>query len=204
MIPTQLDLPSGLVIEAIPEKLNGLFSRWYEIYDAVHVARDSVLRPEEIALCIMMNSRMSGNTGLAVWEHRAAIEAALPHIPPEADLAAADVPWDGIQALLDPFQDIPRAKLGIATKILHKKRPGLIPMLDTLLQGYYRGRLGKARTSTLGGYGVNLMKLFREDLLAVLPEMTALCKIAAEQQKPVTPVRMLDHMVWSALVERQP
>jgi len=105
--------------------------------------------------------------------------------------------------LLNPRRSVRRAKLGIATKILHKKRPGLIPMLDTLLVGHYRRRLS-TRAETLGGYGVNLMKLFREDLCAVLREVTALCEIAAERGRPVTPVRMLDHMVWSALVERQP
>ena len=65
MIPTQLSLPSGLVVEDVRTKLAGLFSRWYDLYDAVPVPHDNVLRPEEIALCIMMNSRMSGNTGLA-------------------------------------------------------------------------------------------------------------------------------------------
>ena len=48
------------------------------------------------------------------------------------------------------------------------------------------------------------MKLFREDLLAVHSEVAALCSIAVERHKPVTPVRMLDQMVWSALVEREP
>jgi hypothetical protein len=203
MIPAHLSLPSGLAIEDVQSKLDGLFSRWYDLYDAVYVRRDDTLRPEEIALCIMMNSRMSGNTGLAVWQCREAIESGLQRIPPRADLAAAEVPWDGIQALLDPFQFIPRAKLGIATKVLHKKRPGLIPMLDTLLQGHYHRHLGRTRAKTLGGYAVNLMGLFREDLLAVLPEVSALCSIAAERQKPVTPVRMLDHMVWSVLMEKQ-
>jgi hypothetical protein len=200
-MPTQLNLPSGLLIEDVQTKLHGLSSRWYDLYDAVPVPRDSVLRPEGIALCIMMNSRMSGNTGLTVWERRAGIEAALQQIPPDADLTADNVPWYSIQALLDPFQSIPRAKLGIATKILHKKRPGLIPMLDTLLQGHYHRRL-TTRAGTLGGYGVNLMKLFREDLLAVLPEVSALCEVAAGQRKPITPVRMLDHLVWSQLAER--
>ena len=203
MIPTHLDLPSGIMIEGVQTKMDGLFSRWYDLYDAVPVPRDSILRSEEIALCIMMNSRMSGNTGLAAWERREDIEQGLRLIPADADLASVDVPWEGVQALFDPFQSIPRAKLGIATKILHKKRPGLIPMLDTLLQGHYRRR-PTIRAKTLGGSAVNLMKLFREDLLTVLPEVTALCNIAAERQKPVTPVRMLDHMVWSALMERQP
>jgi len=200
VIPEKLTLPSGLLIEDLQAKLDGLFSRWYELYDAVPVPRDDTLRPEEIALCIMMNSRMSGNTGLAVWERRAAIEAALQRIPPDADLAGEDVPWQTVQELLDPFQTIRRAKLGIATKILHKKRPGLIPMLDMLLQGHYRRRL-TTRAKTLGGYGVSLIKLLREDLLAELPAVTALCEVAARQQKPVTPVRMLDHLVWSQLAE---
>lgn len=75
MIPKQLSLPSGLVVENVEATLEGLFSRWYDIYDAVPVPRDDTLRPEEIALCIMMNSRMSGNTGLAMWERREDIEA---------------------------------------------------------------------------------------------------------------------------------
>ncbi len=203
MTLAQLDLPSGLAVEDVHSKLEGLFSRWYDLYDAVPVPPDSTLRSEEIALCIMMNSRMSGNTGLAVWERREDIERGLRLIPSDADLAAEAVPWEGVQALLDPFQSIPRAKLGVATKILHKKRPGLIPMLDTLLQAHYRRRL-TVRAATLGGYGVNLMKLFREDLLAVITEVSALCSIASERQKPVSPLRMLDHMVWSALVEKQP
>jgi hypothetical protein len=200
MTPTRLTLPSELVIVDLQAKLAGLLSRWYDLYDAVPVLRDDVLRSEEIALCVMMNSRMSGNTGLEVWKRREDIEAGLRRIPPDADLAAAKVPWEGVQALLDPFQTIPRAKLGIATKILHKKRPALLPMLDTVLSGHYHRRL-TTRASTLGGYGVNLMKLFREDLLASLPEVTDLCRIAEQQGKPVTPVRILDHLVWSQLTE---
>jgi hypothetical protein len=197
-----LQLQTGLPIEGIPEKLAGLMSRWYEVYDAVCVAQDNVLRPEEIALSIMMNSRISGNTGYAVWCHREGIEEWLARIPPTADLAAADVPWEALQGVFDVFQHIPRAKVGVATEILHKKRPHLLPMLDTRVAGYYHGKL-TGSAPTLGGYAVNLLKLFRGDLLAALPELRALCEEVERQGRPVSPVRMLDHLIWSQVSEQE-
>jgi len=193
-----LRLPSGLTIEDMPAKLVGLMSRWYEVYDAVNVAQDNILRPEEIALSIMMNSRISGNTGLEVWRQRAAIQAHLARLPSSADLAADDVPWEALRELFDVFDATPRARLGVATKILHKKRPRLIPMLDSRLVSYYHPRL-PTRSPTLGGHAVNLMKLFRDDLIAALPELWRLCAEVEQAGCPVTPVRMLDHLVWSQI-----
>jgi hypothetical protein len=77
VIPIALNLPSGLGIEDGQTKLHGIFSRWHDLHGAMPVPRDNVLRPEDMVLCTMMNSRMSGKTAVLIREHREAIKNVL-------------------------------------------------------------------------------------------------------------------------------
>src|SRR5713226_3470985 len=135
-------LVSGLNIRNPEQLLEELAQRWYPVYDGVRVVEDNQLRPEEIALSIMLNSQISGNTGALIWGNRLGVERQLAGIPPDLDLI--DVPSTGeipgasaINAAFDHLCALHRVKLGVAAKILHKKRPALIPIIDSRVYDYY-------------------------------------------------------------------
>jgi hypothetical protein len=86
------------------------------------------LVPDDLAVTILINSRATGRAFKSVQDHGAEVDlAALPDRPLEetgteerdavADVIARVANWAGFGA-------------SIATKVLHKKRPALIPILD--------------------------------------------------------------------------
>src|SRR6516162_7411236 len=87
-------LSSGLEIND-PLKLLMAFARVvYPMYDGVPVLQDNELCVPDIALSIMLNSRISGNTGAEIWKIREAVGQGLARIPTDVDLL--DVPKDGL------------------------------------------------------------------------------------------------------------
>ena len=87
-----LMLPGAGTISSPLRLLHAFLEREYECYDAIPVAQDSVLRPEDIAISILVNSQISGNTARAIWEARALVEEHLRGIPPDTELAVDGKP----------------------------------------------------------------------------------------------------------------
>ena len=83
-------------------------------------------------------ARISAAEIAAILERRRAIERALRAIAPDASLAGAtsSVPWQPLRQLFDAFADIRGVGFSKMTKALHRKRPALIPMLDSVVQKY--------------------------------------------------------------------
>jgi len=86
------------------------------------------LVPEDLAVTILINSRVAGTAFKAVQDRGDALDlAGLPAVPLQetndpdrqavADLVATVASWPGFAA-------------SVATKVLHKKRPDLIPILE--------------------------------------------------------------------------
>jgi hypothetical protein len=105
------------------------------------------LMPEDLAVTILINSRVKGTAFKSVQDKGAGLPlAALPAIALEetspaqrdqvADLVAEMVSWDGFAA-------------SVATKILHKKRPRVIPILDNeaIFGAYMNPRWPEQRAS---------------------------------------------------------
>jgi hypothetical protein len=171
-------LRSGLRIQNPLQELRDLAHRWYPLYDGVVVERDNALRPIEIALSVMLNSQISGNTAALIWEHRGEIELQLAQIPANLDLIETPdggrIP--GIDAIVMAFERmcaLKRVKLGIASKILHKKRPALIPIIDSRVYSYYHARVIHRwrRGISWGDQVATLVGLFHRDMLSVESEL---------------------------------
>src|SRR6059058_2756749 len=83
-------------------------------------------------------ARISAAEIAAILERRRAIERALRAIAPHDSLAGApnSVPWLPLRQLFDAFADIRGVGFSKMTKALHRKRPALIPMLDSVVQKY--------------------------------------------------------------------
>jgi hypothetical protein len=86
------------------------------------------LVPEDLAVTILINSRVAGTAFKALQDH--GHEAALEALP---SCALEDADAGQRQAVCDVICTVvawPGFAASVATKVLHKKRPALIPILD--------------------------------------------------------------------------
>lgn len=174
---------TGFEVENPRELLFGFVRDWYPMYDGVEVPQDNELRITEIALSTMLNSRISGNTGADIWrQSRKDVVEALVDIRAGVDLL--DEPGgnsirdeSGISRAITAMCNVRRCKLAVATKILHKKRPGLIPILDSNVESHYHPNWGTARYR----YGVTGHPAIREaPRLEVFPRVLADSRLAED------------------------
>jgi len=141
-------------------------------------------------------ARISAAQIAAILERRLRIEGALRSISPEASLANADIPWRSLTRLFDAFADISGIGFAKMTKALHPKRRALIPMLDSVVQAYLaaddpKGSFGERATS--------LVESYKHDLDRNLTPLRRVQRdLANRGYRPLTEVRILDLLVWSA------
>ena len=83
-------------------------------------------------------ARISSAQIAEILERRPAIQGALEAIAPGASLAGPgrSVPWGPLRGLFDAFAGIRGVGFSKMTKALHRKRPALVPMLDSVVQRY--------------------------------------------------------------------
>jgi hypothetical protein len=206
----------------ISSVINKYFENTYgsEAYCGWEVAQDSILKPSDIFVSCSLSGRPYPFDG-AYWEifnngKKVEIEKALKRIPKQEHITTANLSLNAlggkIQNLLRIMTEIPGIQLPIATKILHKKRPNLIPILDSQVLKHYGWKYnrlyimkeGKDREDTTLG----LIDLIKQDVKAnenILREGAK--KIAKKLQlsrnikKALTPLRILDIIIWCGMVD---
>ena len=141
-------------------------------------------------------ARISAAQIAAILQRRGRIERALRSIAPDTSLADDSVPWRSLTRLFDAFADISGIGFSKMTKALHPKRPALIPMLDSVVQAYLAADEPKA---SFGERATSLVESYKHDLDR---NLTALRRVqgdlASRGYRPLTEVRILDLLVWSA------
>jgi hypothetical protein len=145
-------------------------------------------------------ARISAKEIAAILERRGEIERALREIDPAASLADAtrSIPWIPLTRLFDAFAEIRGVGFSKMTKALHKKRPALVPMLDSVVQAYLTTEGPMTRSSgTFGERAAALVRSYKRDLdrnRAVLHELQ---RELASREYRLTEVRILDLLIWS-------
>ena len=143
-------------------------------------------------------ARISAAEIAAVLERRREIERALRAIPPQASLAGAarSVPWTALGELFDAFRDVRGVGFSKMTKALHPKRPGLIPMLDSVVQSYLKDDDPGAQAA-FGVRALALVRGYKRDIDRNRATLRALRRDLAARGYRVTEVRLLDLLIWS-------
>jgi hypothetical protein len=92
----------------------------------------------------------------------------------------------------------------VATKVLHRKRPALIPILDNVVLAHYLGRLPPATQdkSRAARVAVDVLAKFRGDLVAVRSEVDLVVTSLAAAGFLLSPVRVLEILLWTEVEER--
>ncbi|MGH2716013.1 MAG: DUF6308 family protein [Thermoleophilaceae bacterium] len=176
----------------------------YAYYDAIPSSDPDVIEPLDVLVTVAMNSFV--NTAVKVrLVHQgmaANCEPLLGTIPEHADLVDLEHWRTPLRELLHAAVQAPRVLIPVATKVVHRKRRLLIPMLDSVVLRHYlsapefkaplAGTENKARAADVA---MEALRLFRDDLLARRNEIDALRKRLAREGFALTPVRILEVLV---------
>jgi hypothetical protein len=177
--------------------LSFLEAHWH--LDASDPSASTSFGESDLRLANRSGARISAPQIAAILERRPAIERALRAIAPDASLAAAAnaVPWLPLRQLFDAFADIRGVGLSKMTKALHRKRPALIPMLDSVVQKYLEDDDPGAHAA-FGERALALVRGYKRDLDHNRAAVRALRQELASRGYRITEVRILDLLIWSA------
>jgi hypothetical protein len=121
------------------------------------------------------------------------------------DLVSADeTALVGVGRLLEAAVQVPWVLVPVACKVLHRKRPRLIPMLDNVVLGHYQHALSEPWLAAASqdkrraaAAGMRVLVAFRDDLRAVAEPLGLVIDALAQEGCPLTPVRALEVLVWT-------
>jgi hypothetical protein len=134
------------------------------------------------------------------------LQRGLDALPPFDLVEADEETCDLVAALYDPLDDPSVAdrdvRGSLLAKVLHRKRPGLIPLFDSKVQMYYQHEScvppAPKDGRTVRQYMGLLVRAMRQDLRDNADEFAALARLVPEDGPPLTPLRVLDIVVWTS------
>jgi len=191
----EIDDPLGLALG---------FAEVYSNYDTADHSGPRSFDESDLRLANRGGARISAAEISAILERRAQIERALRQIGPDVSLmeASAAIPWIPLTRLFDGFADIRGVGFSKMTKALHRKRPALIPMLDSIVQGYlvtYGAET--AADDSFGERGIALVRSYKRDLDRNAQALRRIKRGLSSRGLRLSEVRILDIVIWSAFAQ---
>jgi Family of unknown function (DUF6308) len=174
-------------------------------FDVNDPARPTSFGEPDLRLANRGGARISAAQIAEILQRRRPIERALRDIPPGASLAgeADSVPWLPLRQLFDAFADIRGVGMSKMTKALYPKRPGLIPMLDSMVQAYLRDEDPGAQVP-FAERALSLVRGYRHDLDRNKAAVQAVRQDLTRRGYGLTEVRILDLLILSAQAAARP
>jgi hypothetical protein len=99
--------------------------------------------------------------------------------------------------LFDVFAGIRGVGFSKMTKALHKKRPALIPMLDSVVQTYLGDDPATDSSGSFGERAAALVRSYKRDLDRNRSVLREIQQELASRTYRLTEVRILDILIWS-------
>jgi hypothetical protein len=190
----EIDDPLGAVLGFVE-------AQW--AFDVSEVSGAMSFGEGDLRLANRGGARISAAEIAAILGRRREIERALRAIAPDVSLAgaASSVPWVPLKQLFDAFADIRGVGFSKTTKSLHRKRPALIPMLDSVVQTYLADDdLG--REASFGERALGLVRSYKGDLDRNRAALRAVRRELASRGYRLSEVRILDFLIWSVEAAR--
>jgi hypothetical protein len=180
------------------------FLEAYSSYEAEEASGPGSFDESDLRLANRSGARISAAEIAAILERREEIERALREIHPDSSLATgtSSIAWVPLTRLFDAFADIRGIGFSKMTKALHKKRPALIPMLDSVVQEYLTSDDPKAAASgSFGERATALVRSYKRDLDRNRSALHQIQRELASRDHRLTEVRILDLLIWSVSVD---
>jgi hypothetical protein len=172
----------------------------YPSYEACGSSGAASFDERDLRVANRGGARISAAEIAAILERRGEIERALRRIHPDASLADAtsSIPWIPLTLLFNAFADIRGVGFSKMTKALHRKRPALIPMLDSVVQTYLtRDDPGMRSAGSFGERATALVRGYKRDLDRNRTVLHEIQQELASRSYRLTEVRILDLLIWS-------
>jgi hypothetical protein len=189
-----ITLRGGVEVEN-PVELALEFLAAYSSYEASDSSGPASFDESDLRLANRGGARISAAEIAAILERRAEIERALRKIHPDASLADAtsSIPWIALTRLFDAFADIRGIGFSKMTKALHRKRPALIPILDSVVQAYLAADdPGRHSLGSFGERATALVRSYKRDLDRNRSALHEIQHELASRTDRLTGVRILD------------
>jgi hypothetical protein len=190
-------LRSGVVIEDPLGVVLG-FLMAYRL-DTGGPSRPESFGEPDLRLANRDGARISAAEIAAILERHRAIERALQAIAPDASLAgtADSVPWLPLGQLFGAFAGIRGVGMSKMTKALYRKRPALIPILDSIVQKYLQDDDLGAQ-APFAERALGFVRGYQRDLDSNRAAVRAARQELAGRGYVLTEVRILDLLILSA------
>jgi hypothetical protein len=173
----------------------------YLNYDRAPVAMDATLTESDVRVANRFAARMSPAIVAGIMTRRGAVEAALRRIPPEASLSEDDVaiPWAALGELVAAFDGLSGVGLGRITKVLHRKRPALIPILDSVVVRFLASVEGEPLPRRLlpADRAIALTRTYKREMDRNREALASLRAAMAAEGFDLTECRLFDIFAWS-------
>jgi len=200
-----LTLPSGRITNP-HERLLSFCQAEYAYYDAIPSVDAHRIQPLDVLVTVAMNSFVNDAAKVrGVHQGMAAnVDHLLHTLPEDANLVDLERWREPLRELLHAAIQVRGVLIPVATKVLHRKRPSLIPMLDNVVLGYYlntdahRVLLPRAQDKAKAtDVAMTALDLFRADLVRGGDAIDALRASLEGEGFTLSPVRILELMVWT-------
>lgn len=203
----ELRFPSGLVVDDPLGRLLRFCQVEYEYYDAVPQGDPNRVEPLDVLATVGINSRLDTATKVRTVHlgMSAVADSLLAGIAVDAELHSFGN-LDPVHELLAAAMTTKFVLLATATKVLHRKRPGLIPILDSVVVAHYvhddptekallrRSWENRSAAADMGRLAVERL---RKDLIDQFDSVDALQKRVASEGYDLSHVRLTDILVWT-------
>jgi hypothetical protein len=193
-------LRGGVEVEN-PLELALEFLATYYSYEPCDSSGPASFDEIDLRLANRGGARISAAEIAAILVRRGEIERALREVHPDASLADATsaVPWIPLTRLFEAFAEIRGIGFSKMTKALHRKRPALIPMLDSVVQEYLAWDEPQTRLSgSFGECATTLVRSYKRDLDRNRSVLLEIQQELATRAYRLTEVRILDLVIWSS------
>ena len=180
---------------ATAEQRRHVSLRGYALYDGCSVPRDNQINSIDAWVSAGFRSRVIEFDVVRILARAEKANQYLTYIPPNAALeSATDKEIEAAGPLISVFTDAYQLNWGKITKVLHKKRPGFMPVLDSVVWDF----LWKNFPHIINQASPfpEVLKLCRIILQLRYAEVGTIRRYLWERGFDLTPLRVLDFVLW--------
>jgi hypothetical protein len=198
--PERISLRNGRVIGSPLERLVEFveLDGTYQGYD--RISPDPFeLSALDVRLANRIIARMGAGVSARILARSGEVAAALRRVPTDATLAvpADRVDWDALYGLYRALSGLPAVGVPRMTKVLHRKRPALVPILDEVVRSYLCNVEPLALTGSAADQALTLTHAYHRELHHQLAELTQLRDALDGRGIQLTECRILDILLWA-------
>ena len=171
-------------------------------YDGAQIAQDNEMRPLDWVVSTLLAAPIRRYSAFeTLWQDNGKLlnecNHALAALGPDISLEHEDSLQlrEKVEAAFEAFMQPTGIESSIAAKILHKKRPRLIPVIDDFASTVLSGKRGYELSEKMVA-GV-IFDRFRPQLLSNLPALREVTSLLAGTPTPLlSAIRILDITIW--------